>query len=246
MSLKLLINGAAGRMGRAIAAASLDQPVQVVAEIEAGDDINQAAAKADVIIDFSVPSATGEVITAAVRHGKALVIGTTGHAAAEREELRRRAEAVPTVWAGNFSIGVNLLFHLVEQATAALPPGYDIEIVEMHHRFKKDAPSGTAARLAEIVLQQRQLQASNLRHGREGLVGERQPSEVGMHALRGGDVVGDHTVIFSALGERLELAHKASDRSIFAAGAITAARWIANQPPGLYDMQDVLGLRRSS
>jgi 4-hydroxy-tetrahydrodipicolinate reductase len=120
---------------------------------------------------------------------------------------------------------------------------YDAEIVEMHHRFKKDAPSGTAARLAEIVLEKRNLEASDLRHGREGITGERTQREVGMHSLRGGDVVGEHTVCFAALGERLELTHKASDRRIFATGAIRSAEWVVRQPAGIYDMQDVLGLK---
>lgn len=124
-----------------------------------------------------------------------------------------------------------------------LASDYDAEVVEMHHRFKKDAPSGTAARLLEIILEERQLTASALRHGREGIVGERTPTEVGIHALRGGDVVGDHTVLFAALGERIELTHKASDRGIFARGALRAAQWVVHQKPGVYDMQDVLGLK---
>jgi 4-hydroxy-tetrahydrodipicolinate reductase len=142
-------------------------------------------------------------------------------------------------------VGVNLLFALTQRAAAVLGSDYDCEVVEMHHRFKKDAPSGTAARLLEIILQERKLNDSALRHGREGIVGERTSSEVGIHALRGGDVVGDHTVMFAALGERLELTHKASDRSIFARGAIRAAEWVSARPNGLHDMQDVLGLRSS-
>jgi 4-hydroxy-tetrahydrodipicolinate reductase len=139
-------------------------------------------------------------------------------------------------------VGVNLLFALTRRASAVLGSDYDAEVVEMHHRFKKDAPSGTAARLLEIILEERKLERNALRHGREGITGERTPTEVGMHALRGGDVVGDHTVIFAALGERLELTHKASDRSIFARGALRAAHWVITQKPGVYDMQDVLGL----
>jgi len=146
------------------------------------------------------------------------------------------------VWAGNFSVGVNLLFALTRQASRILGSDYDCEVVEMHHRFKKDAPSGTAARLLEIILEERKLNASSLRHGREGITGERTNSEVGIHALRGGDVVGDHTVLFAALGERLELTHKASDRAIFARGAVRAAQWVAARKAGVYDMQDVLGL----
>lgn len=139
-------------------------------------------------------------------------------------------------------MGVNLLFALTRRAARTLGPDYDAEVVEMHHRLKKDAPSGTAARLLEIILEERKLGSDALRHGRQGITGERTASEVGIHALRGGDVVGDHTVIFAALGERLELVHKASDRGIFARGALRAALWVATQPPGVYDMQDVLGL----
>ena len=147
------------------------------------------------------------------------------------------------MWAGNFSVGVNLLFALTREATRILGPDYDAEVIEMHHRFKKDAPSGTAARLLEIILEERKLRNDSLRHGLQGITGERQPTEVGVHALRGGDVVGDHTVMFAALGERIELTHKASDRAIFAQGALRAAQWVVTQPPGVYDMQDVLGLK---
>ena len=147
------------------------------------------------------------------------------------------------MWSGNYSVGVNLLFALTRRASAVLGSDYDAEVVEMHHRFKKDAPSGTAARLLEIILDERKLTADALRHGREGITGERTSTEVGIHALRGGDVVGDHTVMFAALGERIELTHKASDRGIFARGAVRAAQWLADKPAGVYDMQDVLGLK---
>ena len=243
MALKILINGAAGRMGQAVAAAVREAGDVVAAEIDAGDDIAARLADCDVIIDFSSHNATRAVIEAAVAAGKPLVIGTTGHPAAERDSLRARAAQVPTVWAGNFSVGVNLLFHLVGRAARTLPASFDIEIVEMHHRFKKDAPSGTAARLAEVAREARNLPPEAVVHGREGITGERPAAQIGMHAVRGGDVVGDHTVMFAALGERLELVHKASDRSIFARGAVHAAHWVTSQKPGLYDMQDVLGLK---
>ena len=171
------------------------------------------------------------------------MIGTTGHSAEEKTRLLGLAQQVPCVWAGNFSIGVNLLFALTRRASAILGADYDIEVVEMHHRFKKDAPSGTAARLLEIILEERKLSAAALRHGREGITGERTPTEIGVHALRGGDVVGDHTVMFAAMGERLELTHKASDRGIFARGSLRAAQWLVGRKAGLYDMQDVLGLK---
>jgi 4-hydroxy-tetrahydrodipicolinate reductase len=183
------------------------------------------------------------VLELAVARRKPVVIGTTGHSAAEKKNLVELAGTIPCVWAGNYSVGVNLLFALTRRAAAVLGSDYDAEVVEMHHRFKKDAPSGTAARLLEIILEERKLTADALRHGREGITGERTATEVGVHSLRGGDVVGDHTVMFAALGERLELTHKAGDRGIFARGALRAAQWIVSQPAGVYDMQDVLGLK---
>jgi len=239
---RVIINGAKGRMGQALLAAAADMQLPVAAALDAGDDLAAALPNADVVVDFSFHAATARVIELATAHGKALVIGTTGHPADEKAKLASLAAQVPTVWAGNFSVGVNLLFALTRHATRVLGADYDTEVVEMHHRFKKDAPSGTAARLLEIILEERKLAADALRHGRSGITGERQPTEVGVHALRGGDVVGDHTVIYAALGERLELTHKASDRKIFARGALRAAQWVVQQKPGVYDMQDVLGL----
>jgi 4-hydroxy-tetrahydrodipicolinate reductase len=230
-------------MGQAIIAAAKEAGVEVTAGVDIGDDLASAVAKGDVVIDFSLHDATRNVIELAAAAGKSLVIGTTGHSPAERDELLKLAAKVPTVWAGNFSIGVNVLFYLTGKAAKVLPKEYEIEIVEMHHRFKKDAPSGTAARLAEIVLEERKLGRDALVHGRDGITFERPREQVGMHALRGGDVVGDHTVMFSALGERVELTHKASDRAIFARGAVSAAQWAVQQKPGVYDMQDVLGLK---
>jgi len=243
MSPIILLNGARGRMGRAIAAAAAEAGLDIGAAVDVGDDPAAAIDDCDVIIDFSSPAATAGLLELARKHGKAIVIGTTGHSAAEKDKLHSLAASVPCVWAGNFSIGVNLLFALTQQAAQVLDMSYDAEVVEMHHRFKKYAPSGTADRLLEIIMQERKLTADALRHGRHGITGERTPGEIGVHALRGGDVVGDHTVIFAALGERIELTHKASDRMIFARGAIRGACWVVDQPPGVYDMQDVLGLR---
>lgn len=240
---RILINGAKGRMGVAVAAAARELGLPVGAAVDLGDDLDAALQSSDVVVDFSSHRATRAILEAAVRHGKPVVLGTTGHDAAEKSALLALAARVPCVWAGNFSVGVNLLFALTRRASAVLGADYDAEVVEMHHRFKKDAPSGTAARLLEIILEERRLDASALRHGREGITGERTPTEVGIHALRGGDVVGDHTVMFAALGERLELTHKASDRGIFARGALRAAQWVGSRPPGVYDMQDVLGLK---
>ena len=242
MALRILINGAKGRMGQALASATQELGLTVAASLDVGDDLSAGSAGADVLVDFSSHRATKGLLEIAIAQRKAVVIGTTGHSAEEKKDLLTLAAKVPCVWAGNFSIGVNLLFALTRRAAGLLGPEYDAEVVEMHHRFKKDAPSGTAARLLEIILEERKLTAKALRHGRQGITGERQPTEVGIHALRGGDVVGDHTVIFAALGERIELTHRASDRAIFARGALRAAQWVAGQKPGVYDMQDVLGL----
>jgi 4-hydroxy-tetrahydrodipicolinate reductase len=243
MSFSILINGASGRMGQAVAAAAKEFGIRVGAATDVGDDLAAGLALSEVVIDFSSHTATRAMIEHAVAQRKAIVLGTTGHSAEEKKALLALAAQVPCVWAGNFSVGVNLLFALTRRAASVLGADYDAEVVEMHHRFKKDAPSGTAARLLEIILEERKLGAEALRHGREGITGERQSTEVGIHALRGGDVVGDHTVMFAALGERIELTHKASDRGIFARGALRAAQWVVSQPPGVYDMQDVLGLK---
>ena len=243
MTPRILINGAKGRMGRALIAAAQEMNLPVGAAVDAGDDLAAGLAQADVIVDFSLAPATRQVLELAVAQRKPVVIGTTGHSAAEKKNLVELAGIIPCVWAGNYSVGVNLLFALTRRAAAVLGSDYDAEVVEMHHRFKKDAPSGTAARLLEIILEERKLTADALRHGREGITGERTATEVGVHSLRGGDVVGDHTVMFAALGERLELTHKAGDRGIFARGALRAAQWIVSQPAGVYDMQDVLGLK---
>ena len=243
MPLQILLNGARGRMGQTIAAAAGEMDAIIRAATDAGDNPAPHLAGCDVVIDFSSHQATRSLLELAVASGRPIVIGTTGHAPAEKQALLPLAAKVPCVWAGNFSVGVNLLFALTRRAAAVLGADYDTEVVEMHHRFKKDAPSGTAARLLEIILEERKLTADALRHGRSGLTGERTQSEVGVHALRGGDVVGDHTVIFAALGERVELTHKAGDRAIFARGAIRAAHWVVGQKPGVYDMQDVLGLK---
>lgn len=243
MALSILINGARGRMGQAVAQAAAELDVSVGGAVDVGDDIAAAMKNCHAVIDFSSHAATKSLLEIAVAQKKPVVLGTTGHSPEEKKQLLALAANVPCVWAGNFSVGVNLLFALTRRATAILGADYDTEVVEMHHRFKKDAPSGTAARLLEIILEERKLGREALRHGREGITGERKPTEVGIHALRGGDVVGDHTVIFAALGERVELTHKASDRGIFARGALRAAQWVVSQPPGVYDMQDVLGLK---
>jgi 4-hydroxy-tetrahydrodipicolinate reductase len=243
--MKVLVNGAKGRMGQTIIACAKGDPaLDVVAEIDAGDDFAGAVAACDTVIDFSHHSTIEPVLGRCTEAKKTLVIGTTGHTDDEVAAIRRAAAVIPIVFAPNYSIGVNTLFWLTRKAAEILGPSFDLEVVEMHHRMKKDAPSGTAKRLAEILAEVRALEYNrDVRHGRHGIVGERTDAEIGMHAIRGGDVVGDHTVIFAANGERVELAHKASSRETFARGALRAALWVKAKPAGLYDMQDVLGLK---
>jgi 4-hydroxy-tetrahydrodipicolinate reductase len=243
--IRVILNGARGRMGRAILhCAGQHADLEIAAQVDQGDDLAGALNRGDVVVDFSVPTVTEQLLDLCTKHGKALVLGTTGHEEKTRAMIRECARRIPIVWASNFSTGVNTLFWLVERAAQVLGPGYDLEIVEMHHRHKQDAPSGTARTLAEILARVREHQLDRVvRHGRHGLVGPRGAEEIGIHALRGGDVVGDHTVIFATQGERLELTHRASSRETFAHGALRAARWVAGRPAGLYDMQDVLGLR---
>lgn len=227
-----------------VACAKGDPALEVAAQIDVGDDFAGAVAKCDAIIDFSDHSTIGPVLARCVEHKRTLVIGTTGHTDVQVASIRHAAGQIPIVFAPNYSVGVNTLFWLTRKATEILGPGFDLEVVEMHHRLKKDSPSGTAKRLAEILAEVRQLQYNDdVRHGRHGIVGERTSAEIGMHAVRGGDVVGDHTVIFAAPGERVELTHKASSRETFARGALRAALWAHGKAAGLYDMQDVLGLK---
>lgn len=242
--LKVLINGSKGRMGQALISCATTMPeLTVTAAIDVGDDFSAALSQSEAVIDFSHHSVIGSVLTACVAAKKTLVIGTTGHTDAQIAAIHDAAKYIPIVFAPNYSIGVNTLFWLTRKATEILGTSFDLEVVEMHHRMKVDSPSGTAKRLAEILAETRELSYQNdTRHGRFGIVGQRTSSEIGMHAVRGGDVVGDHTVIYAAQGERLELTHKASSRDTFACGALRAAVWANAQPAGLYDMQDVLGL----
>lgn len=267
--IKIAIIGAAGRMGRRLISnisEAEDMTLSGAAEYaaspfighDAGEvagcgkcgvtitaDINDFLADTDAIIDFS----TGPVVetaTAAVARNCSVVIGTTALGDEGKAALQKLADdGGRIVFASNMSVGVNLLFHLSEMVAGILDDDYDIEIVEMHHNQKKDAPSGTAVTLAEKVTGARGLSyKDDVVHGREGLVGARTKKEVGMHAVRGGDVVGDHTVIFATQGERIELTHKASSRDTFAKGALRAVRFLADKQPGLYDMQDVLNLKK--
>ncbi len=232
-------------MGQAlIACAKAFRDLEVTATVDQGDDLSKVISKTDAVIDFSSHSATPDIVELCAKNKKAVVIGTTGHSDAEKSAITGHKQTIPMVWASNFSTGVNTLFWLTRKAAEILGPGFDLEILEMHHRMKKDAPSGTAKTLAEILADVRKLQLEKAaRHGRTGIVGERTTSEIGIHSIRGGDVVGDHTVMFANAGERLELTHKASSRDTFANGALRAALWVVKQKPGIYDMQDVLGLK---
>lgn len=216
--------GAAGRMGKIVCELAQNDPdIQVVAQCDLGDSIEPAMKKSDVAIDFSQPDGVDEICRAALQHGKSLVIGTTGHSPQQRKTIEETAHSVPIVLASNFSVGVNVLFWLTQKAAELLGSGFNPEIVETHHKMKKDAPSGTAKTLAEILKAVRN-------------------SEIPIQSIREGNVVGEHTVFFGGPGERLELTHRAANRGIFALGALRAAKWIVHKPSGLYSMQDVLGL----
>jgi 4-hydroxy-tetrahydrodipicolinate reductase len=242
--VRVLLVGAKGRMGQAITAAAETADVVIVAKLDQGDDLMKEIGACDVLVDFSHPSAADAICRACLEAGKPLVVGTTGHSNKERALLEETSKLLPIVFSPNFSVGVNGLFWLTRKAAEMLGQDFDLEIVEMHHRLKKDAPSGTAKKLAEILCEVRSLDyPKNVAHGREGLIGERPAGEIGVHSIRGGDVVGDHTVTFAGRGERLELTHKASSRETFAAGALRATRWIVGRPAGLYSMEDVLELR---
>ncbi len=244
--LNLLITGKSGRMGQALLQAAAAEPlVTVSATHDVGQDLNAAFQQAACAIDFTVHSFTRQVIEAALASGTRLVIGTTGHTDEERALIREASRSLPIVFASNYSVGVNTLFWLTRHAARVLRQDrFDIEVVEMHHKHKIDSPSGTARTLLEILNEETGTSyQDDITHGRLGNIGPRKPREIGMHTLRGGDVVGDHTVIFAADGERVELTHKASSRLTFAAGAVRAALWLSDKPAGLYDMQDVLGLK---
>jgi 4-hydroxy-tetrahydrodipicolinate reductase len=242
---RVIIIGSQGRMGKAlIACAANFRELEIVGQVGRGDDLSAVIGKGDVVIDFSSHGATPGIVELCAKNKKAIVIGTTGHSDSEKFEIGNQKSQISMVLASNFSTGVNTLFWLTRKAAEILGPDFDLEVVEMHHRLKKDAPSGTAKSLAEILADVRKLKlAEAARPGRDGIVGARTQTEIGVHSIRGGDVVGDHTVIFANTGERVELTHKASSRETFANGALRAALWVVKQNPGLYDMQDVLGLK---
>lgn len=242
--LRIVVNGARGRMGQTVIACAQNDPeVEVAAQVDLGDDFSRALNSADAVIDFSNHATAGALVSECVAQSKAAVIGTTGHSEEELRAISEAAHKTPIVLSPNFSVGVNALFWLSRKTAEILGNDFDLEVVEMHHRLKQDAPSGTAKRLVEILAEVRALNyEQHARHGRAGIAGVRSSSEIGVHAIRGGDVVGDHSVIFAGPGERVELAHKASNRETFAHGAIRAAKWVRDRAPDLYTMQDVLGL----
>ncbi len=267
--VQVAIHGAAGRMGQSIAMVlAEDLDANLVAAMDHEDcaevgrdlgaliggepsgvritsDVEEFLGNVEVVIDFSIASATAKLLPMCAAQHIPMVIGTTGLDATTRAGLERAAEIIPVVFAPNYSQGVNALYFLAARATELLGPAFDAEIVEIHHRHKVDSPSGTAVRLGEVVARAKHLDPERVvTHGRSGHVGQRPNDEVGIMALRGGDVVGEHTLYLVGEGERIELTHRATDRSIFARGAVRAAHWVVGRPAGLYDMADVMGIPR--
>ncbi len=265
-SLRIAVAGATGRMGHMLIeavlasgdcslAGALDLPGSPALGQDAGAflgrvtgvavtaDLRQGLQGADVLIDFTRPEGTLAHLAVCRELGVRLVIGTTGFSATQKAEIGAAAATVPVVMAPNMSVGVNVMLRLLDQAARALAQGYDIEIIEAHHRHKIDAPSGTALAMGETVARAlgRDLKACAV-YGREGVTGERDPSTIGFATVRGGDIVGDHTVLFAGTGERIEITHRSGSRANYAAGSLRAARFLADKPPGLYGMDDVLGL----
>ena len=245
--MKVAIVGAAGRMGQMLVKlAEADPGLEISAKVDVAPGFDSTwPAGTEAIIDFTFHAAVPANIEKAAAEGAAYVIGTTGLTPEEQARVDACVEKIPVVQAANYSLGVNLLIDLVRQAAAVLCPQYDVEIVEMHHRHKKDAPSGTALMLAHAAADGRGVKLDDVAcYGREGIVGERPEGQIALHALRGGSVVGDHTVMFAGDVERVEITHKAQGREAFAAGALRAAKWAAGQKPGKYTMRDVLGFAK--
>ena len=230
-------------MGHAISEIAPEQDAVIARACDQGDDPADGLGDCDVVIDFSTHTATPDMVKLAADRRMPVVIGTTGLTDGEKDAVHQSiAGAIPAVWAGNYSSGVNTLNHLVKRAAGALGGDFEAEVLEMHHHHKTDAPSGTAEQLVAILREAYALGRDSVRHGREGQVGARPRGEIGVHAVRGGDIVGEHTVFFCGEGERLELTHRATDRRIFARGAVRAARWVVGRDPDVYGMEDVLGL----
>ena len=266
--IRAIVCGAAGRMGGRIVAmiheaddftlvGAVEQPNSASIGKDAGEvagigrigvpltgDLGTVMGEGQVVIDFTAPQAAMTHLAIAAEAKVPVVVGTTGLSAADLNRIKKLSSAAPYVVSPNMSVGVNVLLKVLAEVASTLGEEYDIEIVETHHRFKKDAPSGTALKMAQVVAEAlgRELDKTGI-YGRRGLVGVRGKEEIAIHALRAGDVIGDHTVIFGGMGERIEVTHRAHSRDNFAHGALRAARWIIGRPPGLYDMQDVLGLK---
>lgn len=241
--MKIAIVGAAGRMGRMLCKLAEGSALEVVSKVDVADGYDRDwSDDVEGVIDFSFHAALPAAIGKAARQGIAYVIGTTGITPEEQRAVDEAAKTIPIVQSGNYSLGVNLLLELVKKAAATLGPEYDIEVTEMHHRHKKDAPSGTALMLAKSAAEGRNVEFGDVAvFGREGETGERPVGEIAVHALRGGSVVGDHTVMFAGEVERVEITHRAQSREAFAAGALRAVEWAKGRAPGMYTMRDVIG-----
>lgn len=241
--IKFGVIGHKGRMGQALETAIADAGHELCIGVDAGGNIGPHAAQCDVLVDFSAPEALAANLGAARVAGIPIVVGTTGLGEAEFVLLAEAAKAVPVLQSGNFSLGVTLMAHLVREAAARLGPEWDIEVLEMHHRLKVDAPSGTAKLLGEAAAEARGIALSdNMESGRHGMTGARREGAIGFATLRGGTVAGEHSVIFAGPEERLTLSHSAENRMIFARGAVKAAAWLTGKPAGRYTMNDMLGL----
>jgi 4-hydroxy-tetrahydrodipicolinate reductase len=266
--IKVVITGAAGRMGGRLISLIKDSAFLTLAgAVESkrhhavgedsgevagcgrtgvliSDDLSSLMERGEVVVDFTTPSATLEHLNIVAQHRRGIVVGTTGFSSSELDELRIFSKQIPCVFSPNMSVGVNVIYKVIAEMAKTLGEDYDIEVIEAHHRLKKDAPSGTALKMAEVLAHavNRDLEQVGV-YARKGLIGERKREEIGIQTIRAGDIVGDHTVIFGTMGERIELTHRASSRDTFASGALRAAQWIVRQPPGLYDMLDVLSLK---
>ena len=239
--MKIAINGAAGRMGKMLVSLAEGAGMEVIAKVDVLDGYDKSWPEGvEGVIDFSHHSAIKATMAEAVKRNIPCVIGTTGLTADEQSCVDEAAKVIPIVQSGNYSLGVNLLLEMAKKAAAVLGPEYDVEIVEMHHKHKKDAPSGTALMLAKSVAEGRNV-APDFIYGRSGETGERPQGEIAVHALRGGSVIGDHTVMFAGDVERVELVHKAQGREAFAAGALKALEWAKGKKAGIYTMRDVIG-----
>ena len=266
--IKVVIAGAAGRMGCRLVSLVRDSTAFTLAGALEGkghealgndagetagsgrigvaitEDLPYLMERGEVVIDFSSPEATLQHLRIVAQHRRAMVVGTTGFSPSELDELKSLARQVPCVLSPNMSVGVNLIYKVIGEMAKALGDDYDIEVIEAHHRLKKDAPSGTALKIADVLARamNRDLNQVGV-FARKGMIGERVKGEIGIQTIRAGDIVGDHTIIFGGMGERIEVTHRASSRDTFAGGALRAAGWVVRQPPGLYDMMDVLGLK---